>query len=305
MVRHNRSSSFAEAMTGPLATHGRWIDVATDPNDPAALAHRAQVLKASWRPEITNRNGFIVDRVRGRKVLDIGCVAHDIERMSSPEWLHAQIAEAASHCLGVDILDKGVAHMKSLGYEAIVHDLSSGPGPVQARGPFEVIVAGELIEHVPDLNMLFACARSLLTEDGELIITTPNPWAPHRVRAGQRGECWENADHIMFAFPSGIAELAERNGLLLAEAATAAAASSRPRSSRALINSMKRTIRGSGWRRVGFTTMGSDRVVSIRGSRIGMRWFRSGKFVGETFVYVIRRPASSGEAKSVGTRAAT
>ena len=82
-----------------------------------------------------------------------------------------------------------------------------------ATGPFDVIVAGELIEHVGSIDMLFEVARDLLSPTGEMILTTPNPWAPARVAAGQRGEVWENADHILFAFPSGVAELAERHGL--------------------------------------------------------------------------------------------
>ena len=186
----------------------RWSDVADDPNDVRALAGRARTLRAAWREPIADRAEFIVERCRGKRVMDLGCVAHDVERMKSPDWLHGRVAAAAASCLGVDVLPEGVARMVEAGYDVVAHDLTQGPGPLADAGPFDVIVAGELIEHVTSLDMLFTAARDLLGPQGELLITTPNPWAPHRVAAGQRGDCWENADHIMFAFPSGIAELA-------------------------------------------------------------------------------------------------
>jgi hypothetical protein len=142
--------------------------------------------------------------------------------------------------------------------------------------------------------MLFTAAHDLLTPDGQLIITTPNPWAPGRVAAGQRGDCWENVDHIMYAFPSGIAELAERHGLVLSEAATTAPASSLPSGPRDLARSVGRRLRGKAWASVGYATRGPERVVPIKGR--SRPWAAHGKrramFVGGTFVYVVRRPTT-------------
>ena len=200
----------------------RWCNQAQDPNAAVVLARRAETLRNAWRPEIASRLDLLEQRVRGRRVLDVGCVAHDLERIDRVNWLHARLAASAARFIGVDVLQAGVERMASLGYQAICHDLGDGPGPLAAEGPFDVIVAGELIEHVEDLGMLFRSAEHLLAPEGELILTTPNPWAPARVRAGQRGIVWENVDHVAFAFPSGVAELAERHGLQLAEAAVTA-----------------------------------------------------------------------------------
>lgn len=293
-MKHSRSAEFGRALATIRDGATRWSDLTDDPNDPVALAHRARTLRAAWRDEVTDRAQFIVDRARGRRVLDVGCVAHDVERMKSDLWLHGRIAAVAQSCLGVDVLDEGVAHMRELGFDAVAHDLSAGPGPVAERGPFDVIVAGELIEHVPAMDMLFSAARDLLTPDGELVVTTPNPWAPHRVRAGQRGDCWENTDHILFAFPSGMAELAERNGLVLSEAATTSPRGLLPPGPRELAKAARRRLRGASWQRAGFATTGADRTVGIPGRRPLARVLRRGdrRFIGETFVYVIRRPGA-------------
>ncbi|WP_169744236.1 class I SAM-dependent methyltransferase [Knoellia aerolata] len=290
-MRHSRTREFERALAAGDEGVARWSDLADDPNDPAALAYRARTLRAAWRDAIPDRGEFIIDRARGRRVLDIGCVAHDVERMKSPLWLHGRVAAAAATCVGVDVLDEGVAHMTSLGYDAISHDLTQGTGPVADRGPFDVIVAGELIEHVPAMDMLFRAARDLLADGGELIVTTPNPWAPHRVRAGQRGDCWENTDHILFAFPSGMAELAERYGLVLSEAATTSPRRVLPSGFRGVARSARRRLRGTAWVRTGYATMGDGRVVDVPG-RMRLSGARTGRarFIGETFVYVVRRP---------------
>jgi len=273
----------------------RWTTKSADPNNSEVVKDRACVLAAAWRPPVPDRIDFIRHRVAERTVLDVGCVAHDEARMADDAWLHRHLAEVASSCVGVDVLADGIETMRARGYDAVTHDLSSGLGPLKTRGPFQVIVAGELIEHVSDLDMLFATAADGLSADGELIITTPNPYAPARVRAGQRGDVWENVDHIAYAFPSGIAELASRHGLILAEAFTT---EPRPRSLGRPVQWLKRTIRHSHWHRRGFsTTMGIVRPVVL--DRLDRLDWLNGvltakvssrhQFLGETFIYVVQR----------------
>lgn len=291
-VRHSRAAEYEAALAStPAADH--WSELASDPNDPATVAHRAGVLAAAWRDPIADRVGFLEQRAAGRNVLDIGCVAHDASRLDGPDWLHGRIARSADRCVGVDILEDGVEAVRAAGYDAVVHDLTTGLGPLASRGPFDVIVAGELIEHVPNLDMLFAVAAEGLAADGQLVITTPNPFAPARVRAGQLGIAWENVDHITYAFPSGIAELADRHGLVLREAATTA---DQPTHA-SPIRWLKRSLRGSHWRTVGYTTVGERRQTRVDGGWLARRLQHlarpTARFVGETFVYVIGRPNSA------------
>lgn len=291
VVRHSRSHDFDDAL--PLTKGdrvGRWTDVASDPNAAPALAHRAATLRAAWRPPIKDRVRFLEERCRGRRVLDIGCVAHDVARIDSPLWLHGRLAAVAASCIGVDVLAEGASAMRERGFEVVVHDLGDGLGPIAPEGPFDVIVAGELIEHVESIDMLFRTAREALSPGGELLVTTPNPYAPHRVRAAQLGIVWENADHILYAFPSGMAELAERHGLVLAEAAV-----TDDRQRLGLIGRLKaarRRLRGRHWVNVGYSTIGECRVRRVRSGRVGTHRLRR-RFLGETFVYVVRSQEGS------------
>jgi hypothetical protein len=204
------------------------------------------------------------------------------------------MAAVARRCIGVDVLASGVEEMRQRGYQVVLHNLTTGLGPIAALGPFDIIVAGELIEHVADLDMLFTLASSTLSDSGQLIITTPNPYAPVRVRAGQMGIVWENVDHILYAFPSGIAELCERHGLWLSEAAVTTDAA--PRGIVEWLRGLPRLVRGTGWLTAGYTTVGSlrharaDDGLLLRGAR---RWFLGNRpFLGETFVYVVTKAPS-------------
>jgi SAM-dependent methyltransferase len=294
-MRHSRSEKFEQALrdaeSDPAAR--RWSELSPDPNAAAVLARRAETLRAAWRPAVADRIRFLEERCRGRLVLDIGCVAHDVERMKSPNWLHGRIAAVAQRCVGVDVLSDGVAAMQQRGYEVVLQDLGEGIGPLADIAPFDVIVAGELIEHVEAINMLFNVASEALAPDGEMIITTPNPYAPHRVRAAQLGIIWENVDHILYAFPSGIAELAERHGLVLAEAATTNDRRP-PLSLKDRLRAVKRRLLGRQWGHVGYATLGERRVRSVGFGMIGATahrmWWPGRRFLGETFVYVVKRP---------------
>lgn len=290
-MRNKRAQRFAAIVANRSGDLRRWTDVADDPNAQEAIASRAATLRAAWRPPVNDRVAFLQDRCRDRRVLDIGCVAHDVERMRSPEWLHGRLAEVARECIGVDVLREGVDAMQAAGYRVLLADLRAGLGSLETEAPFDVIVAGELVEHVESVDMLFRTASKALADKGELIITTPNPYEPSRVRAGQRGVVYENVDHIFYAMPSGIAELSERHGLRLAEAMVTAPPPLFPAGP---VRTLKQWIKGTGWMKLGVESVGEptiravDRPLAVRMVAQRLARWRRQRFDGETFVYVIR-----------------
>ena len=109
------------------------------------------------------------------------------------------------------------------------------------------------------------------------------------MRAAQLGIVWENADHILYAFPSGMAELAERHGLALAEAAV-----TDERQHLSLIGDSRRcagvcgAVTTSPWATPPAVTPSPSGAVRPPGVLHGLWWPRR-RFLGETFVYVVRR----------------
>lgn len=289
--RHNRRKAFDDASaSAPGRVDQSWSSIHPDPNNPDVIAVRAEQLRLAWRPPIEDRIGFLVSRCEGRSVIDVGCVAHDAARMGHESWLHARLAQVADSCVGIDVLESGVIEMRERGFRAEVHDMAQGASGLDVELPVDRVIAGELIEHLNSPEILFRFAADVLGDDGELIITTPNPYSPERVWAGQHGCVWENVDHVLYAFPSGIAELAYRTGLKLTEAFTVNQPQALTMAS--TWTSFKRWVRSSGWSNTGFTTTGPRRQQSVRQTPprlVRRKWAaHSGYFMGETFVYVLR-----------------
>src|ERR1700674_2846151 len=208
-----------------------WREVSPNPVSRANINHRARELSAASRNETRSRFAIIVDLSRDQEVLDVGCVGEfkalgkthtDSSRANRPRppWLHGRIAEVASRCVGVDTDAVGVAGMNDAGYVALCADIMDDVTALSEHSPFDVVVAGEMIEHLGNPQGLLEAAAAVLKPGGALVFTTPNPFAPWRAYAGMRGQTWENVDHVVMLFPSGIAELAHRSGLRLEVATT-------------------------------------------------------------------------------------
>lgn len=165
---------------------------------------------------------WLDSRAASKKVLDLGCVSHNFRIRSGGggNWLHDHVLKAAAECVGADYDEVGVKQMREAGYDVVQLDITGDIAPALERGPFDVVIAGEIIEHLAAPQNLLVTARQLLRPGGELVITTPNPYSPRRNRAGAVAWTWENVDHIMYAFPSGIAEMADRTGLVLTKFGT-------------------------------------------------------------------------------------
>ena len=190
----------------------RWTEVNWQPNDPAVLEFRKRELGAACRPPCNDRVDYLVELARGKRVLDVGVVDHVVTAVKRPDWLHGRIARAASYVLGVDIMDTGTRLLREEGYNVRRCDITrDDPG----EGAFDLVLCGELIEHLGNPQALFAAAAKVLVPGGRLVITTPNPYYLGRTLRHLLSRDRESVDHTTLLFPSGIAEMASRAGLKL------------------------------------------------------------------------------------------
>jgi 2-polyprenyl-3-methyl-5-hydroxy-6-metoxy-1,4-benzoquinol methylase len=123
----------------------------------------------------------VLRQIHGGRVLDVGCVQRDPMNRFNPNWLHQYLYEVGNEILGVDIDAGGVETLRKSGYNVAVADAEV----LDVDGRFDYVVAGELIEHLANPGRFLAAARDRLFSDGELIITTPNPW------------CWARIKHLI------------------------------------------------------------------------------------------------------------
>jgi hypothetical protein len=122
---------------------------------------------------INNREQFLKEYVAGKSVLHGGCVDSDLleERKESQLFLHDILGQSAGKLVGVDVDRQGIEKMLQLGYRDVFYaDLESWDYP----GKFDVIVLGEIIEHIDNCGDFLHSVRKFCGPDTEVIFTTPN-----------------------------------------------------------------------------------------------------------------------------------
>ena len=156
---------------------------------------------------------WLQERVRGKTVLDVGAVEHAANRYLRDDWKHRIICGVADRCVGVDVLAEEVERIRALGYELLVCDATSNEFLGER---FDVIYAGDVIEHVDSpVALLRFCARHL-KPNGAVFVRTPNPHCfdyLHTVK--RRGTDVSNLEHVSYISPVHMLELARRSGLNL------------------------------------------------------------------------------------------
>jgi SAM-dependent methyltransferase len=165
---------------------------------------------------ISDRYKTIADLCRNKNVLDIGCIDHDLKNRRKSVWLHKLIRDCASNTLGLDYDAKNVEQLIHEGYNAICADATN----FDLGQIFDVVVAGELIEHLVNPAGFLTCAKKHLAPDGLLILTTPNAQGlMYCVQNMIFGHELENPDHVCFYTPRTLARLLQKCGFEMIEAA--------------------------------------------------------------------------------------
>lgn len=160
-----------------------------------------------WRD---SKIAFVIRHARNRRVLDLGCVQHNPLFARSKGWLHKAVKEVALEVVGLDLDAKGVRRLHELGYgDIVVGDAQS----FDLGRTFEVIVAGDLIEHLHDVGGFLESCRRHMSREAKLLICTPNPWHWHRCVKALRRDPPVNPEHTLWMCPVTLRQVALRFGL--------------------------------------------------------------------------------------------
>ena len=195
----------------------------------ARRAHRSVGLSASWtrdgfrtvqqsprttghflQPSWSNPAAFekriaqLVPYVEGKSLLDVGCTS----AFGRPDWIHGALARAANRCVGVDIDPESVARIADAGYDVRLGDAEV----LDLDEQFDVVHAGELIEHLDNPHAFLQAVKARIAPDGILVLTTPNVFAVSNFVYRFGGSPKVNADHTCWYCEDTLGQLLERNG---------------------------------------------------------------------------------------------
>jgi 2-polyprenyl-3-methyl-5-hydroxy-6-metoxy-1,4-benzoquinol methylase len=136
-----------------------------------------------------------------QRILDVGC-------NTGRGGAVLRAALPSVHLEGIELL-AGRADRVADVYDAVtVGDLTAMAGQHQ---PFDAMVMGELIEHVPypALEQFVASAATVLAPGGRVLLTTPNP---HALRLRLRGGSVLGGAHVSVHCPAALSELLNHRG---------------------------------------------------------------------------------------------
>lgn len=150
------------------------------------------------RTRPVDRIAYIADCCKGKVVLDIGCLDETaLQKRDTEHWLHKRIANVATRVFGVDFSSKipegGLVTAENA---RIVHGDGVDLVPeIIAADDFQIIVAGEFIEHIESPLKFFRNMRAAFP-GRQLVISTPNGPAFANTLLGMIQREVQHPDHL-------------------------------------------------------------------------------------------------------------
>lgn len=164
------------------------------------------------------RNNYIIPLIKNKKVLDLGFLGED-KSVDFSNLHNLVLKYSKKSSLGVDIHHKRIDYLKSKGNNVLTDDVTQLNEVIKLNKKFEVILCGELIEHVDDLGAFLDTLKKPLSAKGIIIITTPNIFSlRHMMRhlfLGQESPFWKDRQsEIRYGHVVGFSNLLLHNLIL-------------------------------------------------------------------------------------------
>ncbi|MGN7726616.1 methyltransferase domain-containing protein [Luteimonas sp. 22616] len=164
-----------------------------------------------------DRVEYVVGKVRGMRVMDLGALDETAYKAKSNtrNWLHKEMAAVAAQVVGIDNSSLVPAEGLNLSENSRIFlgDIYELGAVLEAHGNPDVIVAGELIEHLPDtLAFLRNLKRDCSAGDPLVVITTPNACSMHNAILGVFRRESMHKDHLQIYSYKTLHTIFERAG---------------------------------------------------------------------------------------------
>lgn len=155
--------------------------------------------RAAWLEALCARTGG--------EVAHLGCAdsPYTRELLSSGRLLHSRLVGAAS-VTGFDV-DQGALELlgDALPQARFVCADVAEAVPESERGRYQLVLAGEVLEHVPDAEAFLRGCADLLAAGGRLCITVPNACCPKVGLRALAGRESVHPDHRVYYSPRTLA----------------------------------------------------------------------------------------------------
>ncbi|REJ78515.1 MAG: methyltransferase domain-containing protein [Acidobacteria bacterium] len=145
----------------------------------------------SDKPKLVQRIEKIEELCTGRSVLHLGCTnwPYTKESLDNDSLLHLSLDRLASELYGFDFDENGLEILRGKGVQNLYRANLEHLNEVDLDRRFEVIVAGEMIEHLTNPGLFLRGIKRFMDRDTRLVITTVNAYCGMRfVQYALRGK---------------------------------------------------------------------------------------------------------------------
>jgi SAM-dependent methyltransferase len=174
------------------------------------------------RLKLVQRVDLITEICRDKRVLHLGCTNYPFtdDSIKGNMLLHFELEKYASEIYGFDFDQQGLDILQSRGinnlYRADLEHLEDVP----LAETFDVIIAGEIIEHLSNPGLFLSGVKRFMRPDTRLVLTTINAYCAMRfVIYTLRGKGGSNEpvhpDHVSYYSYKTLTLLLERNSFAI------------------------------------------------------------------------------------------
>ena len=179
---------------------------------------------------LLDRVEYVCQSVAGKRALHVGCTNWPYSQPSidNGTLLHDRLLRRATSLVGLDPDAEGVDVLNRAGLGPVVvgdvEHVERFEGHEAFSDKFDVIVLGEVIEHLNNPGLALTGLKELLQPGGEIVVTTINAYcafrfAQYALRGNGGRQEPVHPDHVAYYSPSTLALLATRHGLRVTDIA--------------------------------------------------------------------------------------
>jgi len=164
------------------------------------------------------REDYLVGLCQGKKVLHVGCTDSPFTRQKFGMGLllHEKLRAVSSRLVGIDLDGDAIAWLTAQGISDLyVADATDMDGFLERIGfQPDVVLAGEVIEHLSNPGLFLAGIRKAIPRDAQLIVTVPSAFAYFSILQMILGREKVHPDHVAYYSFGTLRELLNRHGFL-------------------------------------------------------------------------------------------
>ncbi len=169
--------------------------------------------------DLVQRLDLIKSICEGKKVLHLGCTnwPYTVDAIEAGTLLHKDLAEVSGELYGFDFDQEGIDVLTSKGFDNLFQADLEKLNEVDLHETFDVIIAGEMIEHLNNPGLFLNGIKRFMGPGTQLVITTINAYSAMRFFVyGLRGRGGVlepvHPDHVAYYSYSTLKLMLDRHG---------------------------------------------------------------------------------------------